>query len=106
MFQRNINMTYIIFNNGGYGLTKGQASPTLTTPSCSSALSILPGKGGHQRGLTWRSCGMCSRLVLGRVGPTHSAPLMSTGQQLMPPPRRPGRRTEPRGHGDGVARVL
>lgn len=27
--RRNINMTYIIFNNGVYGLTKGQASPTL-----------------------------------------------------------------------------
>jgi 2-oxoglutarate ferredoxin oxidoreductase subunit beta len=27
--RRNIDMTYIIFNNGVYGLTKGQASPTL-----------------------------------------------------------------------------
>jgi 2-oxoglutarate/2-oxoacid ferredoxin oxidoreductase subunit beta len=27
--RRNVNMTYIIFNNGVYGLTKGQASPTL-----------------------------------------------------------------------------
>ena len=27
--RRNVNMTYIIFDNGGYGLTKGQASPTL-----------------------------------------------------------------------------
>ncbi len=27
--RRNINMTYIIHNNGVYGLTKGQASPTL-----------------------------------------------------------------------------
>jgi 2-oxoglutarate ferredoxin oxidoreductase subunit beta len=27
--RRNVNMTYIIYNNGVYGLTKGQASPTL-----------------------------------------------------------------------------
>ena len=27
--RRDIDMTYIIFNNGVYGLTKGQASPTL-----------------------------------------------------------------------------
>jgi len=27
--RRNINMTYIVFDNGVYGLTKGQASPTL-----------------------------------------------------------------------------
>ena len=27
--RRNIDMTYIVFNNGVYGLTKGQASPTL-----------------------------------------------------------------------------
>lgn len=27
--RRNIDLTYIIFNNGVYGLTKGQASPTL-----------------------------------------------------------------------------
>ncbi len=27
--RRNLDMTYIIFNNGVYGLTKGQASPTL-----------------------------------------------------------------------------
>ena len=27
--RRDVNMTYIIFNNGVYGLTKGQASPTL-----------------------------------------------------------------------------
>jgi len=27
--RRNVNMTYIIFDNGVYGLTKGQASPTL-----------------------------------------------------------------------------
>jgi len=27
--RRNVNMTYIIFNNGVYGLTKGQAAPTL-----------------------------------------------------------------------------
>jgi 2-oxoglutarate ferredoxin oxidoreductase subunit beta len=27
--RRNLNMTYIIFDNGVYGLTKGQASPTL-----------------------------------------------------------------------------
>ena len=27
--RRNIDMTYIIFDNGVYGLTKGQASPTL-----------------------------------------------------------------------------
>ncbi|MFB5599371.1 MAG: 2-oxoacid:ferredoxin oxidoreductase subunit beta [Nitrososphaeraceae archaeon] len=27
--RRNIDMTYIIYNNGVYGLTKGQASPTL-----------------------------------------------------------------------------
>lgn len=27
--RRNIDMTYVIFNNGVYGLTKGQASPTL-----------------------------------------------------------------------------
>jgi 2-oxoglutarate ferredoxin oxidoreductase subunit beta len=27
--RRNVDMTYIVFNNGVYGLTKGQASPTL-----------------------------------------------------------------------------
>jgi 2-oxoglutarate ferredoxin oxidoreductase subunit beta len=27
--RRNLNMTYVINNNGVYGLTKGQASPTL-----------------------------------------------------------------------------
>src|SRR5919202_2903028 len=27
--RRNVDMTYIIFNNGVYGLTKGQAAPTL-----------------------------------------------------------------------------
>ena len=27
--RRNVDITYIIFNNGVYGLTKGQASPTL-----------------------------------------------------------------------------
>ena len=27
--RRNVDMTYLIFNNGVYGLTKGQASPTL-----------------------------------------------------------------------------
>ena len=27
--RRNVNMTYIIFDNAVYGLTKGQASPTL-----------------------------------------------------------------------------
>ena len=27
--RRNVNITYILFNNGVYGLTKGQASPTL-----------------------------------------------------------------------------
>ena len=27
--RRNVDMTYIIFDNGVYGLTKGQASPTL-----------------------------------------------------------------------------
>jgi 2-oxoglutarate ferredoxin oxidoreductase subunit beta len=27
--RRNIDMTYLLFNNGVYGLTKGQASPTL-----------------------------------------------------------------------------
>jgi len=27
--RRNVNITYIIFNNGVYGLTKGQAAPTL-----------------------------------------------------------------------------
>ncbi|ABK76947.1 2-oxoglutarate ferredoxin oxidoreductase, beta subunit [Cenarchaeum symbiosum A] len=27
--RRNIDMTYVLFNNGVYGLTKGQASPTL-----------------------------------------------------------------------------
>ena len=27
--RRNVNMTYIVFDNGVYGLTKGQASPTL-----------------------------------------------------------------------------
>lgn len=27
--RRNVNMTYIIYNNGVYGLTKGQAAPTL-----------------------------------------------------------------------------
>ncbi len=28
--RRNLDFTYIVFNNGVYGLTKGQASPTLT----------------------------------------------------------------------------
>ena len=27
--RRNIDMTYLLYNNGVYGLTKGQASPTL-----------------------------------------------------------------------------
>ena len=27
--RRNVDLTYILFNNGVYGLTKGQASPTL-----------------------------------------------------------------------------
>lgn len=27
--RRNVDMTYVVFNNGVYGLTKGQASPTL-----------------------------------------------------------------------------
>src|SRR5881296_4661969 len=27
--RRNLNFTYLVFNNGVYGLTKGQASPTL-----------------------------------------------------------------------------
>ncbi len=27
--RRNVNLTYIVYNNGVYGLTKGQASPTL-----------------------------------------------------------------------------
>ena len=27
--RRNIDMAYLIYNNGVYGLTKGQASPTL-----------------------------------------------------------------------------
>ncbi|MDH3765853.1 MAG: thiamine pyrophosphate-dependent enzyme [Nitrosopumilus sp.] len=27
--RRNVDMTYMIYDNGVYGLTKGQASPTL-----------------------------------------------------------------------------
>jgi 2-oxoglutarate ferredoxin oxidoreductase subunit beta len=37
--RRNVDMTYIIFNNGVYGLTKGQASPTLKLGEKTKSLS-------------------------------------------------------------------
>jgi len=37
--RRNIDMTYIIYNNGVYGLTKGQASPTLKLGMKTKSLS-------------------------------------------------------------------
>jgi len=37
--RRNVDMTYIIHNNGVYGLTKGQASPTLRRGEQTKALS-------------------------------------------------------------------
>jgi 2-oxoglutarate ferredoxin oxidoreductase subunit beta len=37
--RRNIDMTYLLFNNGVYGLTKGQASPTLPLGVKTKALS-------------------------------------------------------------------
>src|SRR5574340_1744294 len=37
--RRNVDMTYIIFNNGVYGLTKGQASPTLKLGMKTKALA-------------------------------------------------------------------
>jgi 2-oxoglutarate ferredoxin oxidoreductase subunit beta len=37
--RRNIDMTYIIFDNGVYGLTKGQASPTLKLGEKTKSLS-------------------------------------------------------------------
>jgi 2-oxoglutarate ferredoxin oxidoreductase subunit beta len=47
--RRNVDMTYIIFNNGVYGLTKGQASPTLklgektkSLPSPNTNYSVNP----------------------------------------------------------------
>jgi len=36
--RRNIDMTYLLFNNGVYGLTKGQASPTLPLGTQTKAL--------------------------------------------------------------------
>jgi 2-oxoglutarate ferredoxin oxidoreductase subunit beta len=37
--RRNVDMVYIIFNNGVYGLTKGQASPTLKLGMKTKSLS-------------------------------------------------------------------
>jgi 2-oxoglutarate/2-oxoacid ferredoxin oxidoreductase subunit beta len=37
--RRNINMTYLLYNNGVYGLTKGQASPTLRLGMQTKSLS-------------------------------------------------------------------
>lgn len=37
--RRNVDMTYIIYNNGVYGLTKGQASPTLKLGMKTKSLS-------------------------------------------------------------------
>ncbi len=48
--RRNVDITYIVFNNGVYGLTKGQASPTLardakpkslTSPNINDAINPL-----------------------------------------------------------------
>ena len=42
VMRRNLNMTYIVENNGCYGLTKGQDSATMDTDSVSKkAISIL-----------------------------------------------------------------
>lgn len=38
--RRNLDMTYIIFNNGVYGLTKGQASPTLRLGEKTKSLPV------------------------------------------------------------------
>ncbi len=38
--RRNLNLTYIVFNNGVYGLTKGQASPTLTLGTQTKSLPL------------------------------------------------------------------
>jgi 2-oxoglutarate ferredoxin oxidoreductase subunit beta len=48
--RRNLNLTYIMFNNGVYGLTKGQAAPTHRAtsrvrqiPSCWHWPLVIPG---------------------------------------------------------------
>ncbi len=38
--RRNVDITYIIFNNGVYGLTKGQASPTLKLGEKTKSLAV------------------------------------------------------------------
>ena len=61
--RRNLNITYIIHNNGVYGLTKGQASPTLKLWLENQG----PSKTEHQRGGEPNSLGACSRLHLRRT---------------------------------------
>ena len=58
--RRNIDMTYIVFNNGVYGLTKGQASPTLakglktkSMPEASIQEGINPIAVALGAGYTW-----------------------------------------------------
>ena len=40
--RRNLNMTYIVENNGCYGLTKGQDSATMDTDSVSKRATSIP----------------------------------------------------------------
>ena len=58
--RRNLDMTYIVFNNGVYGLTKGQASPTLakglktkSMPEASIQEGINPIAVALGAGYTW-----------------------------------------------------
>src|SRR6478752_3440008 len=58
--RRNVDMTYIVFNNGVYGLTKGQASPTLakglktkSMPEASIQEGINPIAVALGAGYTW-----------------------------------------------------
>lgn len=58
--RRNLDMTYILFNNGVYGLTKGQASPTLrqgeqikTMPRANSQANVNPVLLALTSGYTW-----------------------------------------------------
>ena len=58
--RRNLDMTYILFNNGVYGLTKGQASPTLrqgeqikTMPRANSQANVNPVLLALTSGYSW-----------------------------------------------------
>ena len=42
VMRRNLNMTYIVENNGCYGLTKGQDSATMDTDSVSKKATSIP----------------------------------------------------------------